>query len=212
MLMIRGGFSLFTRFLIARCTPSVVCVALQVATRIVASGAAAAGPFGVNRRLVIVRIVTRIVASRPADRGRVHDFQEPAAASQVGSDVSQLEERVRTLVAEKDQLVADLAQAKSAVEASERQLAATHAKIQELNSEKDQLAGEIAQAKSDAATAERELVAATSQVQKLTKEIDRLVAEYEKAEAQANIMRGNLSALDDESVFDFIRRRYFGRK
>jgi septal ring factor EnvC (AmiA/AmiB activator) len=62
-----------------------------------------------------------------------------AAASEVGSDVSQLEERVRTLVAEKDQLVADLAQAKSAVEASERQLAATQAKIQELNSEKDKL-------------------------------------------------------------------------
>ena len=99
------------------------------------------------------------------------------AASEVGSDVSQLEERVRTLVSEKDQLVADLAQARS-----------------------------------DAATAKRELVVATSKVQELTKEIDGLVAEYEKAKARANILHDKLSALDDESVFDFIGRRYFGRK
>jgi chromosome segregation ATPase len=131
------------------------------------------------------------------------------AASEVGGDVSQLEERVRALVAEKEQLVADLAQAKSAVEASERQLAAMNAKFQELNSEKEQLASQIAQARSASETAERKLAAATSQVLELTRERDGLVAE---AQAQANMLRDKLRALDDESVFGFIRRRYFGQK
>jgi chromosome segregation ATPase len=167
-----------------------------------------------------------------------------AVESEVGSDVSLLEERVRALVAEKDHLVTDLAQAKLAVEASERelagsrqkiqeltterdqlvgsqtqsqsavaaserQLAAMHAKIQELNSEKVQLAGQIAQARSAIATGERELAAAMSQVQELTKEREGLVAE---AQAQANILRDKLRAFDGESVFSFIRRRYFSQK
>ena len=166
-----------------------------------------------------------------------------AVASEVGSDVSLLDERVRALVAEKDQLVADLARAKltveaserelagarqklqeltaerdqlvgyqtqsqSAVEASERQLAAMHAKIQQLDSEKDQLA----QARSAIETAERELVAATGRVQELTKEKDGLVADKERAQAQANVLRDKLHALDDESLFGFIQRRYFGQK
>jgi chromosome segregation ATPase len=87
-----------------------------------------------------------------------------------------------------------------------------HAKIQELNSEKDQLAGQIAQARSAIETAERELVAATSQVQELTKEKDGLVADKERAQAQATIVRDKLRALDGESVFGFIQRRYFGQK
>ena len=135
-----------------------------------------------------------------------------AVASEVGSDVSQLEERVLALVAEKDQLVADLAPAKLAIEASERELAAMHAKIQELNSEKNQLAGQIAQARSAIQTAQRELVAATSQVQELTKEKDGLVADKERAQSQANIMRNELRTLDGESLFGFIKRRYFGQK
>ena len=44
----------------------------------------------------------------------------------------------------RDQLVGSQTQSQSAVEASERQLAAMQAKIQELNSEKDQLADQIA--------------------------------------------------------------------
>ena len=156
-----------------------------------------------------------------------------AVGSEVGSDVSLRDERVRPLIAEKDQVVADLARAKLAVEASERelararqklstlrltaeaserQLAAMHAKIQELNSEKDQLAGQIAQARSAIETAERERVAATSRVQELAKEKDGLVADKERAQAQANVLRDKLRTLDGEGIFGFIKRRYFGRK
>jgi putative membrane protein len=112
----------------------------------------------------------------------------------------------------RDQLVGSQTQSQSAVEASERQLAAMQAKIQELNSEKDQLADQIAQARSAIETAERKLVAATTQVQELTKEKDGLVADKESAQAQANVLRDKLRALDGESIFGFIQRRYFSQK
>jgi putative membrane protein len=112
----------------------------------------------------------------------------------------------------RDQLVGSQKQSQSAVEASERQLAAMQAKIQELNSEKDQLADQIAQARSAIETAERKLVAATTQVQELTKEKDGLVADKESAQAQANVLRDKLRALDGESIFGFIQRRYFSQK
>jgi chromosome segregation ATPase len=78
-----------------------------------------------------------------------------AVGSEVGSDVSLLDERVRALAAEKDQLVADLERAKLAIEAFEQRLGATEAKIQELNSEKNHLAGQLTQARSAIVTAER---------------------------------------------------------
>jgi chromosome segregation ATPase len=118
-----------------------------------------------------------------------------AAESEAGSEVSLLGEQVRALAAEKDQLVADLEQAKLAVEASEREFA-----------------GQIAQARSAVETVERELVAATTQVQELMKEKDGLVADKERAQAQANVLRDKLNALDGESIFGFLKRRYFGQE
>jgi chromosome segregation ATPase len=159
------------------------------------------------------------------------DESGAAAVTSVGSDVSQLEERVRVLVTEHDQFAADLAQAKSAIEASEselassrekiqeltafeaseRQLAAVQGKIQELTSEKDQLTGQIAQARSAVETTERELAAATSRVRELAKEKDELVADITRVQAEANKVGDTLRALDSESFFGFIRRRYFGK-
>lgn len=147
-----------------------------------------------------------------SDHSNSDESGAAAVTSEVGSNVSQLEDRVRALVAEKNQLDADLAQAKSAVEASERELAGSRQKIQELNSEKDRLTGQVAQARSAVETAERELVAATSRGRELAKEKDGLVADIEKAQAQANKVRDQLRALDSESIFDFIRRRYLGQK
>jgi chromosome segregation ATPase len=112
-----------------------------------------------------------------SDHSSSDDPSAAAKASEMGSDVSLLEGRVRALVAEKDQLAADLAQARSAIE-----------------------------------TAQRELVAATSRVRELTKEKDGLVADKETAHAQANVLRDKLRALDGESIFGFIQRRYFGQK
>jgi putative membrane protein len=108
--------------------------------------------------------------------------------------------KIQALNSEKDQLAGQIAQAQSA------------AKIQELNSEKDQLAGQIAQARSAIETAERKLVDATTQVQELTKEKDGLVADNERAQAQVDVLRDNLRALDGESIFRFIQRRYFSQK
>lgn len=76
-----------------------------------------------------------------SDHSNSDDSGAAAVTSEVGTDVSQLEERVRALVAEKGQLDADLAQAKSAVEASEREVAGSRQKIQELTAERDQLVG-----------------------------------------------------------------------
>ena len=182
-----------------------------------------------------------------SDHSHVDHSGAAPVASEAGSGVSVLEERVRALLAEKDQVVADLERAKlavesserelaearqkiqelaaerdqlassqtqsqSAVEASEQRLAATKAKIQELNSEKNHLAGQLTQARSAIGTAERKLVAATTEVRELTKEKEKLVADKEGVQAQANLLRDKLRALDDESLFDFIRRRYFGQK
>ncbi|WGJ14518.1 hypothetical protein QEV83_18130 [Methylocapsa sp. D3K7] len=57
--------------------------------------------------------------------------------------VSRLEEQVRALLDEKEQLVADLAQAKSSVETFERKLADALSESQEFTKEKDRLVAEM---------------------------------------------------------------------
>jgi hypothetical protein len=39
----------------------------------------------------------------------------------------------------------------------------------------------------------------------------RLGADKARVQAQANLLHDKLRAVDDESLFDFIRRRYFGQ-
>ena len=56
-----------------------------------------------------------IKMERESDHSNSDDSGAAAVTGEVGTNVSQLEERVRALVAEKGQLDADLAQAKSAV-------------------------------------------------------------------------------------------------
>jgi putative membrane protein len=142
-------------------------------------------------------------------QGHLQHAEEVAAALKgdqlVGSQTqsqSAVNTKIQELNSEKDQLAGQLAQAQSAA----------NTKIQELNSEKDQLAGQIAQARSAIETAERKLVDATTQVQELTKEKDGLVADKERAQVQVDVLREKLRALDGESIFGFIQRRYFSQK
>jgi hypothetical protein len=79
-----------------------------------------------------------------------HSNSDQSGASAVASD-----EHIRTLVVEKDQLVSDLAQAKSTIGASEREVAAARRSVQELTVERDQLVAQIAQAMSAIESAER---------------------------------------------------------
>ena len=78
-----------------------------------------------------------IKMEQESDHSNSDDSGAAAVTSEVGTDVSQLEERVRALVAEKGQLDADLAQAKSTVEDSESEVAGSRQKIKELNDEKN---------------------------------------------------------------------------
>jgi chromosome segregation ATPase len=139
------------------------------------------------------------------------DESGAAAAKNVGSDVSQLEERVRVLVTEKDRLAADLAQAKSAVEASEHELASSGQKIQELTAERDRLIASQRQSQSAVEASERQLAAVTGRVRQLAKEQDELQADMTRMQEEANKVRDTLRARDSESFFGFIRRRYFGQ-
>jgi len=136
-----------------------------------------------------------------------HSNSDQSGAGAVAND-----ERVRTLVAEKDQLVSDLTQAKSAIEASEREVSGARRRIQELTAERDQLVSQVAQARSAIESAEREVAATRSQIQEFTKEKARLVADKERAQVEVGDARDQLRALDAESVFEFIKRRYFSRK
>jgi chromosome segregation ATPase len=136
-----------------------------------------------------------------------HSNSDRPSAATVAND-----ERVHALIAEKEQLVADLAQAKSAIEASEREIADARQKIQELTAERDQVVGEKTRARSAIEIAERDLVAIRSQVRELTEEKNRLAAAKERAQADAESAHNKLRALDVESIFGFIQRRYFTRK
>jgi chromosome segregation ATPase len=122
------------------------------------------------------------------------------------------DEQIHALIAEKEQLAADLAQAKSAIEASEREIVGARRKIQELTAERDQLVGETTRARSAVEIAERDLVATRSQARELTEEKNRLAAAKERAQADAESAHNQLRALDVESIFGFIKRRYFTRK
>src|ERR1700730_9742656 len=104
-----------------------------------------------------------------------------AAESEVGSEVPPLGEQVRALAAEKDQLVADLVQAKLAVEASERELAEARHKIQELTAERDQLAGSQTQSRSAVEASERQLAATHAKIQELNSEKDQLAGQITQA-------------------------------
>src|SRR6516164_10894548 len=94
-----------------------------------------------------------------------HSNSDHPSAATVAS-----EERIYALIAEKEQLTNDLAQAKSAIEASERELADARRKIQELTAERDQLTADKTQARSAIEISERDLVALKSQVRELTEE------------------------------------------
>ena len=121
-------------------------------------------------------------------------------------------ERIYALIAEKEQLTNDLAQANSAIEASERELADARRKIQELTAERDQLSADKTQARSAIEISERDLVALKSQVRELTEEENRLTAAKERAQADVESAYDKVRALEIESVFDFVKRRYFSRK
>jgi hypothetical protein len=88
-----------------------------------------------------------------------HSNSDHPSAATVAS-----EERIYALIAEKEQLANDLAQAKSAIEASERELADGRQKIQELTAERDPLAADKTPARSAREISERDLVALKSQV------------------------------------------------
>jgi chromosome segregation ATPase len=122
------------------------------------------------------------------------------------------EERVDALIAEKEQLANDLAQAKSAIEASERELADARRNIQELTAERDRLATDKTQVRAAIAISERDLVALKSQVRELTEEKNRLAAARERAQADVESAYEKVRALEAESIFDFVKRRYFSRK
>ena len=122
------------------------------------------------------------------------------------------DEQIHALIGEKEQLAADLAQSKSALEASEREIAGAQRKIQELTAERDQLVGEKTRAHAALAVAERDLAAIRSQVRELTQEKNRLAAAKERAQANAESAHNQLRALDGESIFGFVKRRYFTRK
>jgi chromosome segregation ATPase len=136
-----------------------------------------------------------------------HSNSDHPSAATVAS-----EERIYALIAEKEQLTNDLAQAKSAIEASERELADARRKIQELTAERDQLAADKTQARSAIEISERDLVALKSQVRELTEEKNRLAAAKERAQADVESAYDKVRALEIESVFDFVKRRYFSRK
>ena len=131
---------------------------------------------------------------------------QPSTAS-VASD-----ERIHALIAEKEQLAADLAQAKSAIEASERDVADVRQKVHDLTAERDQLAADKIRARTASEIAERDFVALRRQVRELTDEKDRLAAAKERAQADAESAYDRLRALEAESFFEFFKRRYFGRK
>ena len=86
---------------------------------------------------------------------------QPSAATVV------TDERIHALITEKEQLAADLARAKSAIEAIEREVAEAQRKIQ-----KDQLAADKTRARTAIEIAERDLASLKSQVRELSEEKD----------------------------------------
>ena len=133
-------------------------------------------------------------------------------AHQPGAATVATDERIHALITEKEQLAADLARAKSAIKASEREVAEAQRKIQELTKEKDQLAADKTRVRTAIEIAERDLVALKSQVRELSEETARLAAAKERAQAEAESVYDMLRALEIESSFDFLKRRYFSRK
>src|SRR5262249_42902378 len=115
------------------------------------------------------------------------------------------DERIHALIAEKEQLAADIAQAKSAIEAAEREIANARQKIHELTDERDRLAADKIRTRTVIEIAERDLVALKSQVRELA-------AAKERAQADAESAYDKLRALETDSLFDFLKRRYFGQK
>jgi len=74
------------------------------------------------------------------------------------------------------------------------------------------LAADKTQARSAIEISERDLVALKSQVRELTEEKNRLAAAKERAQADVESAYDKVRALEIESVFDFVKRRYFSRK
>jgi chromosome segregation ATPase len=136
-----------------------------------------------------------------------HSNSHQPSTATVASD-----ERIQALIAEKEQLAADLAQAKSAIETSERDIANVRQIVHELTAERDQLAADKIRARTAGEIAERDLLALRSQVRELTDEKDRLAAAKERAQADAESAYDKLRALENESFFDFLKRRYFSRR
>jgi chromosome segregation ATPase len=154
---------------------------------------------------------------REEERHRKEEAEATVAPQkeEVG-DVSLTAERVRSLAAERDRLVADLAQAQLASETGKTINVANLAQIRRLTNERDKLAAALAKAESEKESAIREMAtlrdqigALTAQHQKIVDQNEKIKASAESVLAQAVIWRDELRAINRESIVAFIKRRFW---